>query len=140
MHIICGGSGNKTITIEDLHDLLNTVIKQNNDLKTEVVNNRKIIEKQNENIRRLEGRVLKLETENETLREKFEVIQRERKRNNIVIFGVDENKNIPLVDIVKGLFSDKLNLNIENTDFKNIYRIGKVHNNNKKPIVIEIVI
>ncbi|XP_045455045.1 uncharacterized protein LOC123664559 [Melitaea cinxia] len=101
-----------------------------------------IMEKIDEKLKPIleENKILKNKIEN--LEKKVEYLKRDKKSNNIIIHGLNEDeKSIPdLLNKVKKHFLDELNLKLEDWEVNKIYRIGKSNNNNKpRPTVLVLV-
>ncbi|KAJ0171949.1 hypothetical protein K1T71_012712 [Dendrolimus kikuchii] len=70
----------------------------------------------------------------EKLEKKVELLEREKKSNNIIIHGLAENEQttLDLIKCIKKCFLDELGITIENYEINKIYRIG-LRNKNEKP-------
>ncbi|XP_052739952.1 uncharacterized protein LOC128198449 [Bicyclus anynana] len=101
-----------------------------------------ILEKMDEKLKPVleENKILKLKVEN--LERKVELLERDRKNNNIIIHGLPEKEQsiVDLINNIKECFSYELNINIENNEINKIYRIGKKNNNEKpRPTLLSLV-
>lgn len=127
------------VTNQDIYDLIQQVINQNNDLKTEIANLKENLNSKNEIIDKLGEKVVALEETNKLLKERVYITEKKLKRNNIIIFGLQENENVPLLDIIKNFFEEKLNVQLLNADIDDVYRIGrKLANSSQRPIVVRL--
>lgn len=73
-----------------------------------------------------------------SLENEIEYLKRDKKSNNIVIFGLEESEKSQseLLQNVKEIFHADLNLTIRENDFNKLYRIGKNNSENKtRPIL-----
>lgn len=72
-----------------------------------------------------ENKSLKLKIE--TQEKEIEYLKRDNKKNNIIIFGVDEIEKTTseLIDKIKKTFKSNMNIEIEENAINNIYRLGK---------------
>lgn len=79
--------------------------------------------------------IQELRSENDTLREKISYLEKHKRINNLILYGMKEKENSfdNLIDMVKKKFNDDLNISVENSDINSIYRIGKNDKNNGKP-------
>lgn len=79
-----------------------------------------------------ENKILKLKVEN--LEKKVERLERDKKRNNILIHGLVENEKSTrdLIENIKEVFLGELDLTIEDYEINKIHRIG-MRNKNEKP-------
>lgn len=71
-----------------------------------------------------ESTITILKEENKVLKKQQKQFSREVKRNNILIFGIDELENEDLYNITKQFIKTNLNVNIENSEIDHIYRFG----------------
>uniref|UniRef100_A0A2A4J3C0 Endonuclease-reverse transcriptase n=1 Tax=Heliothis virescens TaxID=7102 RepID=A0A2A4J3C0_HELVI len=95
-----------TKTLMDrMDEKLNPIIKENEQLKQKVCN----------------------------LEKEIEYLKREKKSNNIIIFGLEEGENSTseLFKSVKVILKEDLNINMEEFELNNIYRLGKNKVQNK---------
>lgn len=97
--------------MEAMDEKMKSVIEENNKLKS------KIIE----------------------LEDKFKAVDKGRRKNNLVFYGVEEKKKIEteLVDYIKEIIED-MGIHIESQEISSIYRIGKKSDNGNRPIVVSI--
>nr|XP_037871000.1 uncharacterized protein LOC119629390 [Bombyx mori]XP_037871614.1 uncharacterized protein LOC119629555 [Bombyx mori] len=87
-----------------------------------------------------ENKYLKLKVEN--LEKKIEILERDKKTNNIIIHGLteDEKSTPELIDKVKDTITKELGIAIENYEFNKIYRIGKTNKGNPSKVIRPILI
>lgn len=133
--IICG----KTITNEDIYALLQQSIQQNIEIKTEIRDIKREINSHNEVVENLERKIDVLEIENEELRTKLRSTQRKIRKNNILIFGISEEKNESISEVVLDFVTKCLKVPLSISEINNVYRIT---NKNKvvksRPILLEL--
>lgn len=83
----------------------------------------------------------KLKEKVETLEKKIENIEREKRKNNILVFRLEENEKsvMDLFVMAKRNFKNDLNIEIEINDISKIHRIGKKDDTKVRPILISFV-
>lgn len=116
--------------------LLNTILEANKiqtqELKdyinSEIEELRNIIKKEQKERNELEIKY-------ENLQNKYMLLEKKLRKNNIVIFGI-ENANENLLDSTINKLNEHLNLNIQPGDINNIFTIGKKQ---EKPIIVQFV-
>lgn len=114
-----------------------------NILKEEITRNRKEIKSAIEasesklllKIEELNHRINQLESENSTLSEKVEVLEKITKKNNIIVYGLENLEDISPTSICRQL-KNLLDVQISEADFNNIYRLKT---QGKKPLKIEFI-
>ncbi|KAJ8942944.1 hypothetical protein NQ314_009856 [Rhamnusium bicolor] len=84
----------------------------------------------------LNRKVIKLEEENQELRARIELLERNSKNNNIDIFGLEISSRESLVELVFQELKRTLCIDITEIDINNIYPLG---NSANSPIKIEFV-
>lgn len=99
---------------------------------------------------RLDEKLIPIIEENKNLRLKIEsqekeieYLKKEKRDNNIIIFGVNEieKTTLELMDNIKKPFKSDLNIDIEKNAINNIYRIGKrsIESNKPRPVLCSFV-
>lgn len=80
-----------------------------------------------------ENKSLKLKIE--TQQKEIEYLKRDKRNNNIVIFGVEEKEKtaLELINILKQIFKNEINTDINENGINNIYRIGNRNREGNKP-------
>ncbi|CAG9822919.1 unnamed protein product [Phaedon cochleariae] len=81
-------------------------------------------------------KIKKLEKENTELKEKIETLERNGKKNNIVVFGLTKKFEDLSVDNICNQLNKILDVEINISDINNLYRLGKAENS---PIKIEFL-
>ncbi|XP_013148025.1 PREDICTED: uncharacterized protein LOC106110673 [Papilio polytes] len=114
--------------------------KQTVELKESITNS--IMEKMDEKIKPIieENKDLKKKILN--LEKEMENLKRDKKQNNIIIFGLkeEEESTSGLIQKVKKLFIEELNLNLSDFEINNMYRIGRISLNGKpRPVLLSFV-
>lgn len=131
-------------TMEDQFELLfakmkNEMQKQTIELKESITNN--IMEKLDEKLQPIisENRNLKIKLEK--LEKEMEITKRGNKQKNIVIFGVkeDETSTKVLIQKVKEIFKNDLDIQFEDNEINKIHRIGKKSSEKARPILFSFV-
>ncbi|XP_047032533.1 uncharacterized protein LOC124639300 [Helicoverpa zea] len=84
-----------------------------------------------------------LRSENEKLKEKLYNLERHKRINNLIVYGMKETEKstVNLIEIIKRKFKEDLNITFEDRDVNTIYRIGKNNQENGKerPILLSFV-
>ncbi|KOB76970.1 Endonuclease-reverse transcriptase [Operophtera brumata] len=84
-----------------------------------------------------------LKSENQKLKDKIAGIEKSKRFNNIIIFGIKETENSPteLMASTKGKIRNDLIISLDDKDINTIYRVGKKDSKNEKdrPILISFV-
>lgn len=75
------------------------------------------------------------------LQDRVESLEQKAKANSLRVFGVEESENEDLSGVLVGLFSEKLNINISQTDIDYVFRLRKKKEQIEKtsPIIIHFV-
>lgn len=76
-----------------------------------------------------------LKAEIETLEKKIGYLERETKRNNVIIFGLEEKETCisELLEAVRRKICEDLKMSVLCIDINNVYRVGKRNKNSTKP-------
>lgn len=74
----------------------------------------------------------------EVLERKIEHLEKEKKRNNILVFGLEEKEKSPmeLLQIVQDTFKSDINTTLGTSDVSKIHRIGAIKENKIRPVLI----
>lgn len=107
---------------------------QNNDIKNEL---HRITNHLWEEITNLKDIVENITENNRHLLVKSGKLERELKKCNIIVFGLPEEENEVVLDVVHIFIKDNLLNNFEKVSIKNSYRIGKANNEKSRPIIVE---
>nr|XP_037874351.1 uncharacterized protein LOC119630104 [Bombyx mori] len=88
-----------------------------------------------------ENKSLKLKIE--AKQKEIEYLKREKRNNNIIIFGVEEKEKttLELMDMIKKTFKSDINIDIEENAINNLYRLGKrsIQGNKPRPVCCSFV-
>lgn len=87
-------------------------------------------------IESLSNKINTLEKENLNLKDKIELLERNQKQNNIVIFGLNKKSDEVTVENICQEIKTRLDINLTEADVNNIYSLGKSENS---PVKIELV-
>lgn len=125
-------SRNEHLTIADLYRLQQECT---DDLKTTI---RQVEKNLIEELSSASQRIIDLEHENISLKNKLEILDRKIRKNNLVIFGIDTEayNNQQLPEFIVGKLNNLLGTSVNVEDVSDAYVIGR-SNNSKKPIVVE---
>lgn len=113
-------------------------------MKIEMANQTKeIISQLDEKLIPFTHDIEKLKLENKILKEKISNLEKYKRKNNLIIYGIKENEKTvtDLMDLIKQKLGNDLNIGLEHRDIDAIYRLGKKDINNPKtrPILISFV-
>lgn len=94
-----------------------------------------IMEKIEEKLQPIVKENEKLKANVRKLEEEVEQLKREKKNNNLVLFGVKEEEKsfTQLLEKIKKIFKEDLDINIEEREINKMFRLGKINSENKKP-------
>lgn len=124
--------GNDLVTLNDLYEKLKC------DIKCSEAEISKKIENLNAVLSQANQKISKLEQINNQLSEKVKDLTRDSKKNNILIFGVEESEGEDIYDTVTALFIDILKVPINKSEINQAYRFGNGAMN-ARPIVVKFV-
>ncbi|XP_013178010.1 PREDICTED: uncharacterized protein LOC106125378 [Papilio xuthus] len=114
--------------------------KQTVELKESITNS--IMEKIEEKIKPIIAENKDLKTKLINLEKEMEYLKRDKKQNNIVIFRLKEEdeSTAELIQKVKKIINEDLNINMEDFEINNVYRIGKKNTEGKpRPVLLSFV-
>lgn len=84
-----------------------------------------------------------LRSENEKLKEKIYNLEKNKRLNNLILYGIEERETstVNLIENIKKKFKDDLNITFEDRDVNKINRIGKKNTENERarPILLTFV-
>lgn len=115
------------------------ITKQNVEINANIKEIKTDLSKQTEEINNIIKKVSVLENENLDLKKKLLVAEQKIRKNNLVIYGVEENENADIISVTIKIFSTKLNVEINPLDINNIYRVGIKSENKRRPVIVELV-
>lgn len=87
-----------------------------------------------------ENRNLKIQIQK--LENKIEYLERDKKSNNIIIYGLKEGEKstTELINLTKQKFQEEFNITLRDYDINKIYRIGKTTNKGKpRPTLLSFI-
>lgn len=108
---------------DDLKHLIEGITNQFHDIHAE--------------IKTLKARVNVLEDKNKEDNNCLITIQRELRKNNLIIFGLSEEEEENLLHKVIELFGSKLKVQVSALEINNIYRFGRSKKN--RPVIVKFV-
>lgn len=82
------------------------------------------------------GKIRNLEKENQNLRRKVEILERNTKKNNIVVFGLHKGKEEFSVDNICNKLNSHLGVRITRADINDTYLLGRSQN---CPVKVEFI-
>ncbi|XP_053592966.1 uncharacterized protein LOC103579024 [Microplitis demolitor] len=83
-----------------------------------------------------------LKTKLEKLENKVQLLEKDKKSNNIVIYGLKEGKKsvTELLETTRQKLHEELNIKVENSEINKIYRIGNLGNKEKpRPTLVSFI-
>lgn len=103
----------------------------------------------NEKITVIESVVYELQKENivqekkiKELESKIEVLERQTRKNNVIYFGIEEveDENIKTLEQnIINVITKKQEVNLNQTEINNVYRIGKINNERQpRPVIVSL--
>uniref|UniRef100_A0A2A4K1M2 Endonuclease-reverse transcriptase n=1 Tax=Heliothis virescens TaxID=7102 RepID=A0A2A4K1M2_HELVI len=118
----------------------NEMLNQTKELKESITNN--ILEILDEKLQPVitENKILKTKVEN--LEREIETLKREKKQNNLIMFGVneDERSTQDLIQNIINIFKTDLDMQFQEHEINKIYRLGKAKSSGKpRPILLSFV-
>lgn len=81
-------------------------------------------------------KVTKLEKENKQLKDKIEILERQHKRNNIIIFGINKPAHEISAEYICHEINSLLEINLVEEDISDVYPLGRTAN---RPIKVELL-
>ncbi|CAF4752880.1 unnamed protein product [Pieris macdunnoughi] len=114
--------------------------KQTMELKESITNS--VMEKIDEKIKPILAENKDLKEKIMNLEKELEYLKRDKKENNIIIFGLkeEEESTSGLIQVVKKIFNKNLNIKIEDFEINKIYRIGKKSPDGKpRPVLFSFI-
>lgn len=108
---------------------------------TETITNT-IMEKMEEKLQPIILENTKLKTKISKLEEEVEYLKREKKNNNIVIFGLKEGEknSTELLNKIKTAFKEELCITVDGSEINKIYRLGAINKEDKpRPVLLALV-
>lgn len=127
------------ITNQQIFDLLQEVKVQNNIIKTDIKTIKEDLNYYKGKIQDLEDKVSELEGENTNLQKRVKNLEESAKKNQIIVFGLEEETEELLEDRILHFLTNNLSTNISAQNIDNIYRIGKKGRGNTRPVIVRFV-
>lgn len=84
----------------------------------------------------LNNRIKTLEKENSELKNKVELLDRDSRKNNLIIFGLNINSTETSFDFISNQIKQLINVDLTESNINNFYKIGKAE---KGPIKLELL-
>lgn len=112
--------------------LYDEIIKNRNEIKNKIeASETRLLMKIEETANRLKL----VESENCMLKEEIEILKRNNKKNNLVIFGLKQQKTEITSEYISHKFKELLNVDVREPDLNDLYTLG---NSNDSPIKVEL--
>lgn len=116
-----------------INQLFEEIVRNRNELKNSIESSEiRVLLK----IETLSNKVNILEKENQELRDKIELLERNSKKNNLVIFGLNRNTSDITTQLVCAEVKRLLDIDLFESDLNNVYPLGQTENS---PIKIELI-
>lgn len=125
----------KNISNDDIYRALMNLTAQNTEIKEDIKFLKKNFEKE---LLEIKVENEKLKEENNELKQKIRSIQRNMKKNSIIIHGYQESDNENTLNTVLMLVNEKLESELVVQEVNNAYRIGIKETNKIRPIRLEL--
>lgn len=109
-----------------------------NKMKLELEKHTKqIIEQFDEKLEPLSIEIKELKLENQELKEQIRHMEKDKRANNIILFGLKENEksSTELIETAKQKIITDLNISLENRDINKIYRLGR-KSSKDRPVLV----
>lgn len=88
-------------------------------------------------MQQVETKVLGLEKQEKRNSDQILHLQRELKKNNLIIFGLEEEEEEDLLSKIIDLFNTTLKLKVTESDINNVFRFGR--KNKSRPILVKFI-
>lgn len=128
--------------MDDQMEILFAKLKDHMDKQTIAITNavsKNILEIMDEKLKPLKEENENLKTEVQHLQEKIKTLELEKKRNNIVIFGLEENTEYKPIDSARLIIEEKLNVKLEKHEIIKAHRLGfKKDKAKARPILVSL--
>lgn len=85
----------------------------------------------------LEKRIQKQEDDIKLLSLNNEKYEKWLRRNNIMVFGLEEKNSVNPTDEILKVFNTKMNLQIEKSSIESCYRLGKPNEDKPRPLLVK---
>lgn len=101
-----------------------------------------VVSKYEERIKEFNTEIQTLKNENEILKKQYSAkvdsLEQYSRRNNICIFGVPENNNEDVEEIVNDIIINKMKINLPSNYIDACHRVGK-KTNTSRPIIVKFI-
>lgn len=125
------GTRNKQVDVKQLiKDTINELFAEEQFIE---MITQKISDKVNQKLEKFESKIKTFEEKITTLEKTIENMQQAEKINNICIYGINENNNMDLKELIPEILNEKTQLEITSEDIDMCFRIGKKSENVQKP-------
>lgn len=137
-------SEDKTISNKDIYQLLQDVVRKNEEIHNQNIGIKKALDTLKEEFERkledIKSKNIALQKENQELKERLLNAERKIKKYNVVIYGLKECLNqADEKQHLLNLFQNTLNLSCSEADFRDLYRIGGKNKTLKRPLLVELI-
>lgn len=127
------------VTNQQIFEVIQEVKKQNNDIRADIQDIKRDLAEHRLRVLELEEKVGELVSENSRLKERVKYSEEAAKRNQVVVFGLEERTEDSLENRIIDTFTNILLVNIKPQDLDNIYRIGTKSEGRHRPVVVRFV-
>lgn len=115
-------------------------LKDHMDMQTITITNavtKNIMEVMDEKLKPLQEENKNLKAEIQKLQGKINSLEIDKKRNNIIVFGMNESTQSTPIDSVRSILQEKLNLTLEKHEIIKAHRLGP-KNEKPRPILVSL--
>lgn len=133
-----------TITMDDIVRILQNIqddlLKQKQDMKEMEQNIKESIKNHiDEKFNLIEAKTKQLETKIEQQQKTIEFLDRQRRRKNVIFFGIEEKEKgyESLLSIVLDIINNKMEINCQKWEIENVNRMGK-NSGKVRPVAVTI--
>nr|CAH7717273.1 unnamed protein product [Callosobruchus chinensis]CAH7724478.1 unnamed protein product [Callosobruchus chinensis] len=135
------------ITIDQVYDLVKSVLLSNKDIQQEIKENKVAITQEIKQLQKdfttkfedLKRENEELKRENDELKNKMSRIERTTRKYNIVVYGLKEEDIKNDFEQIINIINNKLNVRCIAADFRDCYRIGAKATGKIRPLCIECI-
>lgn len=136
------------VTNKDIYALIQSVLSKNIEIQKEIKDNKDLLTQEIADLKQEFSKQFQdlkkenddLKRENNELKEKLNIIERRAKKYNLIIYGLtEEEDNKEDIQNFLAICNDTLKLRCTFSDFRDIYRIGKLTEGKTRPLLIEVV-
>lgn len=128
------------VTNGEILEFLKSMSSQNAEIKQELALIRKQITAQDSILLEVREENIRLRNRNTALEEKVGDLEKKLRKNNIVLYNLEESESNPLPQQIVHFLDKQLNIRLELYEINSVYRIGKniKPGTRGRPVLIEL--